>query len=62
MHQDGKSVSQAFENIATPQAFALRGHTVIGKNIPQSMADLRRLARLIAVGGEVSELSRAARE
>lgn len=61
LHQDGKSVSQAFENIATPQAFALRGRMVIGRAIPQSMDDLRRLARLVAEGGEVSVLSRAAR-
>jgi len=56
--QRERFVSQAFKNIAAPQAFAMRGHFVVGKEIPKTVADLKRLGGLVLEGGDVSTLSR----
>lgn len=52
LYQANRAVSNVFENIASPQAFALRDGVVAGKSIPDSLQDLERLVRLLEGGGE----------
>lgn len=56
LYQSGKDVSALFQNIATPQAFAIRRSIVVGKTIPQSVEDLKRLAALVGEGGDLHNL------
>jgi thiol-disulfide isomerase/thioredoxin len=49
------SVSQAFGSRALPQAFAVDGEGVVAaREVPGSVADLERLARLLTEGGDGS--------
>lgn len=50
-------MSNAFQNIASPQVFALRDGAVVGKSIPDSRQDLVRLVRLLGEGGEGDKTS-----
>lgn len=54
LFQTQKSASKAFQNIASPQLFAVRHHMVIGKKIPETIEDVTRLASLVGEGGDAA--------
>ncbi len=53
--QRDRAASDAFQNAATPQAFAVDGDAVVRDTlVPGSLQDLRRLAGQFAEGGDIS--------
>lgn len=55
LYQSERKAAAAFESIATPQAFAVDSNgVVIDSRVPQSIDDLRRLARSLVGGEEVA--------
>lgn len=61
LYQSQKSASRAFQNIASPQLFAVRHHVIIGKTIPETLEDVTRLASLIGEGGDPSRSDESVR-
>lgn len=46
-YQDNRRASRAFDNIAAPQAFAVRDGVVVAKGIPRKVSDLSKLAEAL---------------
>lgn len=52
LFQARKAASNAFQNIASPQLFAVRHQMVIAKKIPETLEDVSRLGSLLSEGGD----------
>lgn len=52
LYQSNRAASEAFQNVSTPQAFAVSSATVVDLVVPGSAEDLRRLAARLHGGGD----------